>query len=578
MTPEGERRAPVGMGPEPEARAGAAERELAQARLACSRQPDDLPRTQNLIAVLTRQNRPIPDDIQERSLRLLLREHPHDLGLSRALIALLHRTGRPLFPDLPAVPPGAGPHEPADFEALLRLGDEHACVGDTFGVYAAMWQACVRHPQTARGWAEFARALADRQDWNNCRIAVQHVLEAGESDAATADAAASAMGSLAERGELAALDWRPWVEQLPPPLRGHPNVAKILLCTGDAVGAVNLLPSVTKLHADNADTWIIASMAACEAERPQEVYDHMRRAFTVDPSKAVAAMTGERFSHSFSQIVRGLGKVDELADWISERSVAGDGVNLVPLSPAPEGKLAVQKLRQTAVERGLPSVLLVTQGKSASVTVGSIFSTGFSLPTVLYALSNLRVVSPWLQDYLNGGACYVTHLFPSPRNIELLVAGGARSIIVHVRDPRQGMVAMAAHRRQYAHLVLPSQRESAIGGPAETIAAVIRDSLARRIAWIDGWVRARAKLTVHFTTFEAFVRDRDGFLDRMLSLYGGDTRFFDRKSAFAEQPGVDYHRRRGSIDEWKEVLTSQQIEHVNGFIPAEFWNLFGWER
>jgi hypothetical protein len=90
-------------------------------------------------------------------------------------------------------------------------------------------------------------------------------------------------------------------------------------------------------------------------------------------------------------------------------------------------------------------------------------------------------------------------------------------------------------------------------------------------------VKAREKLTVNFTTFEDFVRDREGFLDRILSYYGGDTRFFDRERAFTEQPGTDYHRRRGLIDEWKDVLTREQIEHVNSLIPNEFWNLFGWE-
>ncbi|HVU41424.1 MAG TPA: hypothetical protein VHD86_10290, partial [Xanthobacteraceae bacterium] len=85
------------------------------------------------------------------------------------------------------------------------------------------------------------------------------------------------------------------------------------------------------------------------------------------------------------------------------------------------------------------------------------------------------------------------------------------------------------------------------------------------------------KLTVHFTTFEEFIYNRDQFLDRMLLYYGGDVQFFDRENVSHEHPGVDYHRRLGSITEWKTVLTRGQIETINRLIPNEFWKLFGWE-
>jgi hypothetical protein len=182
-----------------------------------------------------------------------------------------------------------------------------------------------------------------------------------------------------------------------------------------------------------------------------------------------------------------------------------------------------------------------------------------------------------LQDYLKGGASYVTHLLPSARNIDLLVAGGAPSVIVHVRDPRQWVVAISAHMRQYEKSVPPGLRDTTHGGSAETVAFAIQNSLPAMIEWLNGWVRARQKLNLHFTTFEELVRDKEKFLDRILSLYGGDTRFFNRRKAMEDQPGVDYHRRKGLVDEWKEVLTRKQIEHVNTLIPDEFWNVFGWD-
>jgi hypothetical protein len=536
---------------------------------------DDLRLIQDVIALLARQNAPLPDDLQEHGLRLLLRDHPHDLEYSRALIALLHRTGRPIVPEKPPAPPVAEPYDVSGFEELLRSSEKYARAGETWHVYAAMWQACVRYPQTMRGWAEFARCLADRSEWANCRIAAEQVLRAGPPDEATAIAMLAALSTLVVKGEIASLDWKTWVEPLPDRLKAHPLALNIVLGNNNLPKMAAMVPSAAELWPDEAESWILASMAACEVEQLPEAYNYIRRAFSLDPVAALRAVVGE-FGERFVRVVQKLEKFDEIADWISEFSDEYPAINVVTSSPAPEAKLAVQDMRRAAMERGLPSVLLVTQGINASVSVGRIFASGFNLPTVLYSLVNLRVVLPWLRDYLKGGACYVTHLRPSQRNIELLKVGGAQSVIVHVRDPRQWIISAAEHGRLYANSAMPLFRQETRGGLAETIEFMI-DMLPETIEWINGWMRARQRLTVHFTTFEDFVRDRDGFIDRVLSLYGGDTRFFDRANAVQDQPGVDYHRRLGSTDEWKTVLTRQQIDRVNGLIPNQFWSTFGWQ-
>src|SRR6202034_868543 len=123
--------------------------ELMDSYVAYLRQPDDAGLVQNAVAVTERQNKRMPDDLQERSLRLLLRDQPHDLGLSRALIALLYRTERPLFPELPATQSNRGGYDDAAFEELLNAKEDYARAGDTFGVYAPLWQPSGRAPQTA---------------------------------------------------------------------------------------------------------------------------------------------------------------------------------------------------------------------------------------------------------------------------------------------------------------------------------------------------------------------------------------------------------------------------------------------
>jgi hypothetical protein len=215
-------------------------------------------------------------------------------------------------------------------------------------------------------------------------------------------------------------------------------------------------------------------------------------------------------------------------------------------------------------------------GKSATVSVSNIFSSGFALPTALYALPHFRVIEPWLADFLQGGGHYATHLLASARNIELLAAARVPTLIVHVRDPRQQIIAEIGHVRLYASMIPPSVRATVNGDVNQTVAFAVEKIFPDSLAWIERWVKARDRLPVHFTTFEEFIRNRDQFVDRLLSLYGGDTRFFDRKAALEEHSGIDYHRRLGSVDEWRSILSPQQTERLNSLIPDEYWNLFGW--
>src|ERR1700733_7203951 len=131
---------------------------------------------------------------EEQNLRVLLQADPYHFEHSRALIAVLLRTGRPPFPDIPIVQGNFDPQDLAGLEELLHSSDEHAHAGETDRVYATIWQACIRYPQTARGWAEFARCLAERREWNNSRTAAERVLNARATDPETAKPLLAALG------------------------------------------------------------------------------------------------------------------------------------------------------------------------------------------------------------------------------------------------------------------------------------------------------------------------------------------------------------------------------------------------
>jgi hypothetical protein len=536
--------------------------------------PDAIQSVQRFVAAILDSGGALPDGLQERALRLQLNENPHDFGLTYSLIALLCRLGRPPIPDQIGAMPAQGACADKELINLLQLADQYACEGDTFGVYAALWQTVVRFPGSMRGWAEFARAFANRAEWEHCRLALRRVF-AQRGETTTVDVSLQALGTLAESKELGDLPWKEWV-RANVECETTPGAVQLWLRAGDPARAATLSPKIIDRHPLRADAWLSAAKVEFEFDRLSNCYEFFHRALELDPRGSLQAIIRD-FSSQFSGAVQNLGKEDELADWIA--GLPGyDDINLIPPHPTPESLRATRNLRATATARGLPSAFLITQAKSASVSVGNIFSSGFELPTVLYSIANVRVVASWLDNFLLGGASYVTHLNPTERNIDLLHRGKANNILVHVRDPRQQIISLLNHYRRYPEQLGRSERGTLTqDNEQESFWRVMHNIFVpNTIGWIDGWYKAREKLSLNFSTFEEFVRDRREFTERLVAIYGGDTRYFNAANALTDHAGIDYHKRLGVIDEWRSVLNRKQIDEINRLIPSYFWSAFGW--
>jgi hypothetical protein len=545
------------------------------AQLACLRDPGDLPAAMRFIRLRMRLGKDLPDDIHENALRLQLRIAPYDLALTLSLTALLYRLNRPPMPDPPAARTSGKTSDDGEIDALISAADAHARNGDLLQVFAHFWQACVRYPGSPRGWAEYARCFADRHEWENCCYAARRALSMRAApDAASADALLVALSKLAEGGRIGDLKWRPWFERLPKPLRINPHAVRLFTAIGSTRAGVLVRPLLQQ-QPEKAATWLVASMVAFEQDRRSDSYQYLRRAFELDVAGTLAAVVRD-WSAPVSLVLREANRADELADWLAERHEQHLELNLIPQSPAPEAMLQARRQRREALEHQLPPSLFIPLYKTASVTVHNILASGFRLPHIIYSLIDRRVVAPWLQEYMRGGAAQATHLYPTPQNIDLLLAGNVKSVIVHVRDPRQVLVSSVQHAVLYPREVEPSARRKVKRDMHKMTDQLIQDIFPHPVAWIEGWVKARALLTVHFTTFEEFVRDQPTFVDRLLALYGGDLRYFNRDAALRQSPAIDYHRRRGETDEWRRIFDARQIEYVNSQIPDHFWTLFGW--
>jgi hypothetical protein len=243
--------------------------------------------------------------------------------------------------------------------------------------------------------------------------------------------------------------------------------------------------------------------------------------------------------------------------------------------PTAERLREVVAWREAKIDQGLPSVVFVPQGKSASESVAQIFHGGFGLPAVCYSLVMMDVIDSWAADYARGGACYSTHLNPSIEKVTKLKKAGIDRIIVHVRDPRQALISLIHHFDAYPDQMRELRTRAAgctISDRAKNVLHAYRGS----IQWISGWVDAAEHIDIMFSTYEQFVRDKDMLVEQYLEFYGGDRRQFSYERALEQCEGKDYHFRSGKTDEWREVLDPALADKLSALLPERIKDKFGW--
>jgi hypothetical protein len=241
-------------------------------------------------------------------------------------------------------------------------------------------------------------------------------------------------------------------------------------------------------------------------------------------------------------------------------------------------------LRESNLDKGLPSIVLLSQAKSASMPVAQIFNSGFNLPSFGYSLVNEEVIESWARDYARGGACQRTHLEPRPLNVARLKRAGIDKIIVHVRDPRQSLYSMIHHVTRYPDQLALTwfYNRSAVEQATFHTRSIVEqvDALMQfyltRVKWIQGWMNAASELDIMFSTFEEFVRDRETFIEAYLEFYGASRHHFSYENATRVNPGTDYHFRLGLVDEWRNAFPPDLAKDLNEFLPARLRERFGW--
>jgi len=274
-------------------------------------------------------------------------------------------------------------------------------------------------------------------------------------------------------------------------------------------------------------------------------------------------------------VVRTTNSIESLSRWLDALLPENPNMHLMYYGDA-ETTRKVIELREENIAKGLPSVMLITQGKSGSISVGNIFNSGFNLPSFAYSFGEYKVIPSWINDFARGGSCYTTHLTPSEENIELIKASGIQKIIVHVRDPRQAIISMIHHRQSYpeqAPEISGSDfREKDISDQLQTVSNNYTDY----IDWITGWVNASTRIPIHFSMFNNLANEPEKFVQGYVDFYGVSPQHFSLQDAITQHAGTDYHMRKGATDEWREVMPEKWQKLFSLMLPGHIKQKFNW--
>ena len=259
---------------------------------------------------------------------------------------------------------------------------------------------------------------------------------------------------------------------------------------------------------------------------------------------------------------------------------------LVPLYPVRSSAEVFAARRQAARAAGLPGILLNALPKSASESIWNRLAEGLGLAQghVSIGLFPDCLVVPYrARELARGGIAAKEHLAASEANLAALEAAGVRRLVVHLRDPRQATLSWAHFLEGDVRkrLLAPLWRRTTPAAGffarpfAEQLDWHIEHYLPIAVRFIADWVAAAEAgahgITVAFLDFETFRTAPERYFDQLLAAYAIPPERFARE---AEAEVV--HLRKGSLDEWRAVLTAAQRARAWRAIPPALAKRFHW--
>lgn len=200
-----------------------------------------------------------------------------------------------------------------------------------------------------------------------------------------------------------------------------------------------------------------------------------------------------------------------------------------------------------------------------------------------YAKGAGYILESRLQSVIHKRPVIREHLFPTEENVTLLKKNKLK-VILHVRDLRQRVVSFAHYHfeciaRGNKDIINSYKKRGlnpfklSIDDLIEIQISQVRGIVRRILGWLH--IYKNREIPILITTYEEFHDNSSLFFEKILDFYDIPKSKF--KNVYVPK-NFNNKFRKGSKDEWRDVLTLDQKRRINDQIPIEFFSLFNWEE
>jgi hypothetical protein len=233
--------------------------------------------------------------------------------------------------------------------------------------------------------------------------------------------------------------------------------------------------------------------------------------------------------------------------------------------------------QHAAIRRGLPPVLISTLPKSGSLFILNTLREGLDAPHCALSYIGLfeDLIPRRVDDFRRGGAVAVEHIFPTPRDINLLRQAELRRLVFHTRDVRQVALSFVHHALSDEIDRIPRaeqlRRRAEAHARRDVFERMYLDELAGWLAFLDQWAAFLGTdhgFEIKRTGFDDLTDDEDAFFRDILDFFGVPASQFDWSVLMRSKQERAGHFRKGERDEWREVLSSRTQERAAELIAG----------
>ncbi len=242
-------------------------------------------------------------------------------------------------------------------------------------------------------------------------------------------------------------------------------------------------------------------------------------------------------------------------------------------------------------------IVLVTMPRSGTGFVSNALVNGYGLKDLS---SEIQYVDAWFPEYgVFAFPGYVAHSKFSPMPDGIVTAHAAAlkpnlwtlalitdKLIVNFRDPRQALISWVYYMEyirftgnisglmeyQFPDGYFQWSLEKKIDWQIENYFIPVN------LEWIKGWLKAdedpEFPCEILFTQHEVLAMNPRKYFQQILSFYG----LSEEKFIFPLEPQfkTKTHKRKGATDEWRQVLSREQVQKINEVIQKEWFERFNW--